>query len=742
MVDRNPLGQSQDPQRLVSNVTPVAITPAQYGVDTSLATGMAKASQFLLQAANVGTQIANNKQREYEALLKDQGTAIAIAQRDVIAPELGNTITGLDDVSKQKQELENRLNKDANLPASEIKPWDQQESIQKSKDKESLSQVNTQIENLTTRESQLKAAATYIPKGNVAAKAYFETKVTGDLGAATLQLKTAIASNPTLTPEQIDRLGQGIRSQYTKAYLQAGSSESAETFTKGFDSVFNNIIQDKYVDSINLVQSMATTAAMEQGLQVLGNNTNTTTPKIITPISTPGLQKQTVTAAPPVDGSAKLTGKFGDNRGDHNHKGIDLAIKAGSPVKVAVSGTVTKVGYDPGYGNFVFIKNVDGKETRYAHLESSNVQPGQKLGKGVVLGKVGSTGRSTGPHLHFEVRDGRGVAIDPINYINNLNIPPASKTTAMVATGMAAVEKAKYATPSVQQNLRNTYFVDSISQIFKLNGAEKGSKPATDLIDNGFKQLIDSGVTSDRASDILQQFIKAAKEKVAKDGTDLPAQLALRQLQSYKNDNAITKFSTYEIAKANREVQLRDINTAQNNAKDAQWFNEYKTRVANGEDPGTAAAMTSQMFGNPSKNVDKWVTLHNTANNQAIVRQNQQEGIARQEKNRQESQQRADEKAKRTIVVQSLKGLKTTDVTNVVGEITNSTSAILGRVEELAQSEALANGTDRATSIKKAAQQLGIISPKSKAQSPTTNSGGSNKASTVKKSNSQLATGL
>ena len=95
MVDRNPLGQAQDPQRLVSNVRPVAITPAQYGVDTSLATGMAKANQVLLQAMNMGTQIANNKQKENEALLKDQGKAIAIAKRDLIAPELGQTANAI-----------------------------------------------------------------------------------------------------------------------------------------------------------------------------------------------------------------------------------------------------------------------------------------------------------------------------------------------------------------------------------------------------------------------------------------------------------------------------------------------------------------------------------------------------------------------------------------------------------------------------------------------------------------------
>ena len=86
------------------------------------------------------------------------------------------------------------------------------------------------------------------------------------------------------------------------------------------------------------------------------------------------------------------------------HSGIDFRAKAGTPVKAAASGTVTSAGYNGGYGLVVEIRHASGLTTRYAHLSRSLVKEGQKVEAGMSIGKVGSTGRSTGPHLHFEIR--------------------------------------------------------------------------------------------------------------------------------------------------------------------------------------------------------------------------------------------------------------------------------------------------------------------------------------------------
>lgn len=95
------------------------------------------------------------------------------------------------------------------------------------------------------------------------------------------------------------------------------------------------------------------------------------------------------------------------------HSGIDLARPAGTRVLAATGGIVTRAGWAAGYGLLVTIDHGSGVETRYAHLASIAVGPGQRLGKGDLIGLVGSTGRSTGPHLHYEVRR-NGRAVSPV----------------------------------------------------------------------------------------------------------------------------------------------------------------------------------------------------------------------------------------------------------------------------------------------------------------------------------------
>jgi murein DD-endopeptidase MepM/ murein hydrolase activator NlpD len=94
------------------------------------------------------------------------------------------------------------------------------------------------------------------------------------------------------------------------------------------------------------------------------------------------------------------------------HKGLDLAAPAGMNVRAALGGEVVFSGSENGYGNTVVIQHADGYRTRYAHLANVSVKTGEVLSSGDVLGVVGSTGRSTGPHLHFEVIR-NGAQMDP-----------------------------------------------------------------------------------------------------------------------------------------------------------------------------------------------------------------------------------------------------------------------------------------------------------------------------------------
>ena len=100
------------------------------------------------------------------------------------------------------------------------------------------------------------------------------------------------------------------------------------------------------------------------------------------------------------------TSPFSGRRTFHN--GVDLASAMWTPVYAALVGKVTATGYSPVYGNYVIINHGNGYQTLYAHMVSSAVKRAQHIGQGGVIGYVGSTGYSTGAHLHFSVyKDGK-----------------------------------------------------------------------------------------------------------------------------------------------------------------------------------------------------------------------------------------------------------------------------------------------------------------------------------------------
>lgn len=91
-------------------------------------------------------------------------------------------------------------------------------------------------------------------------------------------------------------------------------------------------------------------------------------------------------------------------RGSEFHKGLDIKGEVGEPVKCTAAGTVIAADYDGGYGKCVVIDHKNGLTTRFGHLSDYNVKQGDNVNAGDVVGFIGSTGRSTGPHLHYEIR--------------------------------------------------------------------------------------------------------------------------------------------------------------------------------------------------------------------------------------------------------------------------------------------------------------------------------------------------
>ena len=98
------------------------------------------------------------------------------------------------------------------------------------------------------------------------------------------------------------------------------------------------------------------------------------------------------------------------------HAGLDFRAPAGTPIRAGGAGTVVVAGWNGGYGKMVEIDHGNGLHTRYAHMSSIAVAKGDKIKAGEVVGQVGSTGRSTGPHLHYEIRRD-GAAINPYKFI-------------------------------------------------------------------------------------------------------------------------------------------------------------------------------------------------------------------------------------------------------------------------------------------------------------------------------------
>ena len=123
----------------------------------------------------------------------------------------------------------------------------------------------------------------------------------------------------------------------------------------------------------------------------------------------------------PVVGDIDLTSGFGIRmdpftRGPAMHTGLDFRAEAGTPVRATGAGRVISADHAGGYGNMVEVDHGNAVSTRYAHLSSLAVIPGQFVAAGAILGRAGSTGRSTGPHLHYETRVD-GDAVDPQRFL-------------------------------------------------------------------------------------------------------------------------------------------------------------------------------------------------------------------------------------------------------------------------------------------------------------------------------------
>jgi murein DD-endopeptidase MepM/ murein hydrolase activator NlpD len=137
-------------------------------------------------------------------------------------------------------------------------------------------------------------------------------------------------------------------------------------------------------------------------------------------------QQPAATAASDTDGrfarpgAGRLTSGYG-RRWGRLHAGIDLAAGMGSPVRAAAAGVVLSARSESGYGKVVRVRHPDGTVTVYAHMSAPLVDAGERVRAGDLVGREGNTGRSTGPHLHFEVRV-NGTPVNPLSWLRKRGV--------------------------------------------------------------------------------------------------------------------------------------------------------------------------------------------------------------------------------------------------------------------------------------------------------------------------------
>lgn len=209
-----------------------------------------------------------------------------------------------------------------------------------------------------------------------------------------VEIKGTTQSKEKVSPKTVTKTSSSLLEGQTKVEVQGKSGE--KTVVKEVTMQNNKFIASK------IISEKITISPIDK--VVLKGNKSSATKVVSTFLATPS--------------RGRISSNFGMRWG-RMHQGLDIAANMGSPIYAALDGTVTYSGWASGYGNFIRLKHKDGVETYYGHCSKLLVSEGEAVKKGEKIGEVGSTGNSTGPHLHFEVRvDGK--AQDPTKYLGDI----------------------------------------------------------------------------------------------------------------------------------------------------------------------------------------------------------------------------------------------------------------------------------------------------------------------------------
>ncbi|KPU42236.1 murein hydrolase activator NlpD precursor [Oxobacter pfennigii] len=225
----------------------------------------------------------------------------------------------------------------------------------------------------------------------------------------------SIASSSNISVNSTLKIGQQLRFPSIKGILyKIKSGDTLSSISKLYDIKFDDIVKTNGMESankLNIGQEIILPGVDQVKTVVVASKTAA--------VASRGSSVSAAASAVasismwPVRGT--LTSLFGPRWGT-THKGIDIAAPTGTNVSAFLDGKVVHSGWEGGYGYLVIIDHGNGLRSYYGHNSKLLVSVGQQVSKGDIIAKVGSTGDSTGPHCHFEIRK-NGTAVNPLNYL-------------------------------------------------------------------------------------------------------------------------------------------------------------------------------------------------------------------------------------------------------------------------------------------------------------------------------------